>query len=233
MVLNMKLLMRKISVLMGTMLVVLLSLIQPAGATDRTTSAQEQKERIVIVFDPKFGGNQCGAQSLIDGQCANLYNLEIAQDAMEYLLPYKDKIQTKMTRNDNSTDMSDEERGAFVRREGADILIVVSLNSMSTILSANGAETYYNLLTETKSKKLSRCIQEEVIRATRFRNRHEQGQKPHPYLVKVAGEIVGAHVSPGFFTNREDHDKLRNRAFRKTIGQAIGKGILKYCDIPE
>ncbi len=92
--------------------------------------------------------------------------------------------------------------------------------------SANGIETFVYNLRDTCSTGAAKAIQNEIIKATGL---HDRGVKENSNLyILNSTKMPAVLVECGFMTNKKEAKLLRSDSYRRTIAEAICKGVCAY-----
>ena len=83
----------------------------------------------------------------------------------------------------------------------------------------------------SRSIPLANTIQSSMIRSLsrRYGRVNNLGAKPGPFYVLVGAKMPAVLIETAFLSNPRDEVKLRSRAYRKRIAEAIFQGIRQYA----
>jgi N-acetylmuramoyl-L-alanine amidase len=111
----------------------------------------------------------------------------------------------------------------------ADIHLELHHNAMSTNskwqVSASGVETFYHPAS-SEGKKLATIIQNELVLATKMRNRGIKTNNIWTMLTKTTAVAVLPEM--GFMDNYMDYSKITTEGHSYVCAKAIVKGVCKY-----
>jgi N-acetylmuramoyl-L-alanine amidase len=129
---------------------------------------------------------------------------------------------------DTAKDASLSERCRIANNKKADLFISIHANAYGlTWNSANGWEIYHHK-NSTKGKRLAEAIQKTSIPFLGLRDR---GIKTNNFTVLTGTNMPAVLIEHGFYTNKEECEKLKSIEFRKKCAVADAKGILNYLGI--
>lgn len=113
---------------------------------------------VTIVLDPGHGGKMSGAVNNEKGLIERDINLKIARYLRDYLNQYEN-IKVLMTHDGlaSDADMELNERGMFARKNNADMLVSLHINSTSGNVNVGGAEVFV-----TNSRLLPKYYEESA-----------------------------------------------------------------------
>ena len=112
----------------------------------------------------------------------------------------------------------------------ADIYISIHANAYgSSWNTANGFETYIYSADDYNTLYLAECVHGACISATGLKNR---GIKENPTLfVLNSTKMPAILVECGFMTNKDEAELLMSDDYRKTVAEAIAKGVCRYYGV--
>lgn len=172
----------------------------------------------IIVLDPGHGGNDPGAVG--NGLTEKELTLNIANYEKSYFSA-RWPATIYMTRTDNTTTVSLDQRVNFANSKSANIFVSNHINS-STNTSANGVETYWQKADTSQS--LATDIQSKLT-ASGLYNR---GVKQNNYYVITYTNMPSALAETGFISNSGDASQLSQSSFQQTLGGELAEGIHLY-----
>lgn len=158
-------------------------------------------------------------------------NLDIAMKVKERLT--RQGIQVVMTREDNDTAVSNQERAKLANDAGADISVRIHANgsesadtSGALCLVMSGENPYVGSLYE-ESSKLAQDVLDSYCSATGFQS---QGIQENDTMTGINwSQIPVMILEMGFMTNEQDDLAMADAAFQEKMADGIAEGILKYC----
>ena len=118
-------------------------------------------------------------------------------------------------------------RAKRANNANSDLHISVHANAYGNSWNgANGIETFVYNLHDTRSTRAAKAIQKEMIKATEL---HDRGVKENPNLyILNSTKMPAVLVECGFMTNKKEAALLRSDSYRRTIAEAICKGVCVY-----
>jgi N-acetylmuramoyl-L-alanine amidase len=83
----------------------------------------------------------------------------------------------------------------------------------------------------TRSIPLANTVQASMVRSLsrRYGRVNNLGAKPGPFYVLVGAKMPAVLIESAFLSNPRDEKKLRNKAYRQRIAEAIFQGIRQYA----
>ncbi len=112
---------------------------------------------------------------------------------------------------------------------GASIYISIHANAYgSNWNEANGFETYVYDIDDKNTIYLAQCVHGACISDTGLRNR---GIKEDGFYVLINSAMPAILLECGFMTNKVEAELLRSDSYRKTVANAITKGVCRYFGI--
>lgn len=202
---------------------------RPEGEeTERTQVTQkeeipEPESKIpLIVLDPGHGGEDegCMRGDILEKEI----NLEICRHAAEKLKGMG--FEVVLTREDNDTGLSLEERVTIAEEAEADIYVSIHQNAAEEKeSSAKGIETWYCDGTEG-SRRLAGLIHGEILKKT---NAGERGlcETNELYVIREVS-MPSCLIETGFLSNREERKLLQDSAYLDRLAEGIAEGINYY-----
>lgn len=176
----------------------------------------------VIVLDPGHGGEDEGC---IRGDVLEKeINLEIGRRVAEKLQDMGFRV--VLTREDNDTCLSLEERVAIAEEAGADIYVSIHQNAVEEKeSSARGIETWYWDGKEG-SRRLARLVHGEALKKAEAK---ERGlfETDELYVIRETS-MPACLIETGFLSNREDRKQLQDSACQERLAAGIAEGINYY-----
>ena len=125
-------------------------------------------------------------------------------------------------------DISLTERCRTANNAKADLFVSIHANAYGSAWnSANGWEIFHHK-NSPNGKRLAEAIQKTSIPALGLRDR---GIKTNTFTVLTNTSMPSVLIEHGFYTNKEECEKLKSLDFRKKCAIADAKGILNYLGI--
>ena len=125
-------------------------------------------------------------------------------------------------------DVSLSERCRVANNAKADLFISIHANAYGTTWNnANGWEIFHHK-NSANGKRLAGAIQKTSIALLGLRDR---GVKISDFTVLTKTNMPAVLIEHGFYTNKEECEKLKDVEFRKKCAIADAKGILNYLGV--
>ena len=126
---------------------------------------------------------------------------------------------------ETATDISLANRCKAANDAKADLFVSIHANAFGTTWnSANGWEIF-TYKGSVNGKKLAEAIRKESIALLKLKDR---GIKTDSLYVTKHTKMPAVLIEHGFYTNKEECEKLKSAEFRKKCAIADAKGILAY-----
>lgn len=195
------------------------------------TSPEPGGDAKTVVIDPGHGGSDSGAVSNQNGGAQEkVYTLNTALATTSYLR--SQGINVVMTRDTDKT-MALGERTAISNQVKPDLFTSIHYNSFNS--SANGVEVFYMLkdknggFTKTAATNILNSILEKFSYTNRgIKTRALSNDPSKDYLYVLRNNNYPAIlVECAFIDSSKDMGQLNSSAKVKTMGDQIGKGIVK------
>ncbi len=118
-------------------------------------------------------------------------------------------------------------RAKRANHANSDLHISVHANAYGNSWNgANGIETFVCTMKDKKTFSAAKAIQKELVKATGL---HDRGVKENPNLyILNSTKMPAVLVECGFMTNKKEAELLRSDSYRRTIAEAICKGVCSY-----
>ncbi|RBW67604.1 N-acetylmuramoyl-L-alanine amidase [Bacillus taeanensis] len=190
-----------------------------------TNSSSGKLAGQTIVIDAGHGGHDPGA--INNGLVEKEVNLAVALKVENYLKAAG--VNVVMTRQDNNTFLSLDERSSIAQNVNASSFISIHSNNYLNG-SASGTETYYYAAASQvsiESQRLAEAIQKRLVAAL---GTYDRGVKTAGFYVLKNNSVPSSLVELGFLSNSGDAAKLASDAVREKAGQAIYLGIKDYYE---
>ncbi len=205
-----------------------------------------------VMLDPGHGGLDPGALTPCRRYRESALVLDIAQRTALHLM--RAGVAVRLSRSDDDTTLTLEERVAGAIRWQADLLISIHLNSAGNA-SARGLETfalaprgmrataqvdwaempvdavarmqraYPGNAQDASNVRLAFCLQRRILQRTGLPDR---GVRRARYALLRDAPMAAALVEAGFLSSREDATLLLTSAGRERIARGIAQGVLDY-----
>lgn len=210
------------------------------AANEGYPTSQKRMGNVVVVLDPGHGGSDPGTCN--GGLCERDINLKIAEYCKAELEQYNG-VTVYMTRTDNSSAcMNREQRAAFARDRGANVLVSIHINAGG----GTGSEVWYpnqnyNANVSVAGQSLGNAILVQLAslgltnRGTKIRDassdKYPDGSAADFYGInswcKRYG-FPGIIVEHAFIDNANDQAYLSNEEWLRRMGIADATGIANY-----
>ena len=129
---------------------------------------------------------------------------------------------------DNPVDKKLEDRCALANIANADLFVSIHANAFGIDWnSANGWEIYY-YPGATTGKRLAESIRNASIPELGLKDR---GIKTSKFTVLKNTKMPAVLIEHGFYTNKEECEKLKSDSFREKCAIANAKGICNYLGV--
>lgn len=182
---------------------------------------------MLICIDPGHAKNTDGKRSF-DGTLREYEFNRAVAELLKYHLE-RHGIKTMYSCDVNTaTDVSSNTRCNTANKAKADLYISLHANAYGeTWNTATGWEIYH-YAKSTNGKRLAEAIHKASIPFLGLRDR---GVKANTYTVLTNTSMPAVLIEHGFYTNKEECEKLKGVEFRKKCAIADAKGILNYLGI--
>lgn len=170
-----------------------------------------------IFIDPGHGGIDTGAVG--NGLQEKDITLSIALEMRRLLQSEYEGVLIQLSRMSDET-VSLEERTNRANRWGADVYVSIHVNAGG----GTGYEDYiyHELSRNSRTARIRDVLHEEIIRATRFRDR---GKKEANFHVLRETTMPAVLTENGFIDHKEDAEKLADPNFLRTIARGHVNGL--------
>lgn len=221
--------------------------------TQSITTSTATDGNLIIVLDPGHGGSESGTYSVNSNVYERECNLVVAQACKAYLENYSSKVTVILTRSDNKTGESLNQRAVIAANYGADLMISLHFNGNKSS-SARGCEAYVSRLDEYALSGLATQILSNLnsqigvpIRAnggvytraseTKPPTVWRDGVRTADYygIIKHPAEydIPSMIIEHCFLTNSSDYNYASSNAKLNAIGVSDAKAIISYFNLDE
>lgn len=176
----------------------------------------------LIAIDPGHGGEDEGCSR--GGVMEKEINLALALKLAEQLEAMG--FDTMLTRWDNDTAVTLEERVEWVEKSGADILISIHQNACEeNESSVNGIETWYCGQTEG-ARRLAQLVHAGAIGKTGAKERQLQ-ESSKLYIIRESS-IPACLIETAFLSNKKERELICDEEYQKKLVQGIAEGVQYY-----
>lgn len=196
---------------------------EPAGVlgTELVLVEEIQKTPLVVI-DPGHGGEDDGCSR--EGVLEKEVNLQLA-------LLLSEKLQalgycTMLTREDNETSLTLEERVKLAEECGGDIYVSIHQNACEEKeASVAGIETWYCGSAED-SKRLAQLVHKGAISGSGAQDR-ELWESEELYVIREAS-MPSCLVETAFLSNKEERERICDAAYQEKLAEGMAQGIELY-----
>lgn len=176
----------------------------------------------LVVIDPGHGGEDEGCSR--DGVTERDVNLELAQRLAVRLLDMGYEV--LLTREDNETAVSLEERVEMAEENRADIYVSIHQNSCEEQeASVKGIETWY-FGGNADSRRLARLIHRGALEKTQAQER-ELCEGSALYVIRETS-MPSCLIETGFLSNEEERRQICAPDYQEKLAEGIAEGIHYY-----
>jgi len=174
---------------------------------------------VKVFIDAGHGGGDVGA--VANGLREKDLTLKIAKKIRNRLNKYSG-VSVKMSRT-GDTYPSLSRRANMANSWGADLFVSIHINAGGGV----GYEDYIHntLSSNSRAGKVQRSINNEVIKATGWRNR---GRKKANFAVLRQTKMPAILTENGFIDTKSDANKLKTNSFLNKVASGHVKGIAKH-----
>ena len=196
---------------------------EPMVSEQEIVVPEEQEPRIpVIAIDPGHGGDDEGCSR------RDVYEKEINLEIAGYLSTRLQELgfDVVMTREDNRTALSLEERVRIAEDSGADIYVSIHQNACEQQESSvQGIETWYCKRTEG-SERLARLVHKGALEKTGAKER-QICESSDLYVLRETS-IPACLIETGFLSDSGERKLLCDPIYQDKIAAGIAWGIYYY-----
>lgn len=176
----------------------------------------------LVVIDPGHGGDDDGCSQ--DNVTERDINLQIALLLAQKL--EKLEIDVILTREDNETYLTLEERVQLAKERSADVFVSIHQNSFEgKDSSPEGIETWYNG-ENRDSERLARLVNMGAVRETGAQER-ELKDSQSLYVIRET-TIPSCLIETSFLTNKKEREAISDPEYQEKVAEGIAWGIQYY-----
>lgn len=184
---------------------------------------EEEPTIPVVVIDPGHGGEDEGCSR--EAVQEKAVNLEIALRLAGELETMG--FEVVLTREDDETRLSPEERCAIAKEEKADIYVSIHQNACETKEDpATGIETWYCGDDNGESRRLAQLIHMGALQETNAPDR-ELRETDELYVIREAA-MASCLIETGFLSNSKEREALCSEEYQEKLADGIARGIEYY-----
>ena len=178
-----------------------------------------------LTIDAGHGGEDPGAVS--DKLREKDITLKIALYAEEFLRK-NFEVLIKMTRS-NDVFVNLNERARIANRFKSDLFVSIHVNAAA---NGTGFESYIYPETKQQTREFQKALHSEITATiNKYRNIKDRGLKTAHYLV-LKKTSMPAVLTENLFIDL-DGDLLSKESFLKEVGEAHGRGIAEFLQLPK
>lgn len=197
------------------------SQVQPGAQTPGTSDVadtQPVQKVPLIVIDPGHGGMDEG------GSYGEIWEKDIN---LQLAIALSDKLkgmgyEVVLTRQDNDTKVSLEERVEIANRQQADLFLSIHQN-VSSEPSVHGLETYYCEKETEGNKRFAVLIHNGAVEKTDAKDRGLK-EKSDLYVLRETS-MPACLIETGFLTNEKEREALCSEEYRNKLIKGMAQGI--------
>lgn len=181
-----------------------------------------------IIIDAGHNKFTAGKRSFDNSFFEYEFNFDVATKIKRHLDRHSVNSMVLVSEKQNSK-LEIGERLAIIQKEKPKIVVSIHANAFgSDWNTANGWEIY-SYRNKGESYKLAQAIEKHSIPFLGLRNRGIKGNSVSSIVDSTTMPAV--LVEHGFYTNREEVEKLKSQDFRDMCALADAKGIIEYLGI--
>lgn len=187
------------------------------------SDARRWLEGAVIILDPGHGGDDPGA--VVGETLEKHLVLQISLSLKQLLEEMGARVILTRARDEDLGGRTREElakRVDLTRQHKADLF--VSIHANKERCHCWGAQTFYQREGMPAGKELALAIQGQLRRLTPT----TRGALPADYFVLRTSPVASVIVEVGFLTNAQEHQRLKDSAYQRTLATAIALGMADY-----
>ena len=181
-----------------------------------------------VIIDAGHNKLTAGKRSFDNSFFEYEFNFDVANKIKRHLDRHNVKSMILVSEKENSK-LEIGERLAIIQKEKPKIVVSIHANAFgSDWNTANGWEIY-TYRNKGESYKLAQAIEKHSIPFLGLRNRGIKGNSVSSIVDNTTMPAV--LIEHGFYTNKEEVEKLKSQDFREKCAIADAKGILEYLDV--
>lgn len=190
---------------------------QTPGTTDVADTQSVQKVPLIAI-DPGHGGSDEG------GSYGEIWEKDIN---LKLAIALSDKLkgmgyEVVLTRQDNDTKVSLEERVEIAEQEQADLFLSIHQN-VSSEPAVHGLETYYCEKETEGNKRFAKLIHSGAVEKTDAKDRGLK-EKSDLYVLRET-TMPACLIETGFLTNEKEREVLCSEEYRNKLIKGMAQGI--------
>lgn len=182
----------------------------------------------IICIDPGHGGDDIGSSN--GDRLEKVDNLRYATEVYN-LLSAAEGIQVIITRQSNSTDLTNKERAEFANEAGVDLYLALHRNQ-SEDHTANGVEVWIQkepeVVDDVLAYKLLEALKEVGVQYDRGVQKGFTNDSQNNFQIIEFTDMPACIVELGFISN--DYDNQLFDAHYKEYARAIADVIIQMCE---
>lgn len=192
------------------------------GAGEIILLEEQEPKTPLVVIDPGHGGDDegCSREDVIEKEI----NLEISLLLAEKLNEMG--FDTVLTREDNDTTLSLEDRVAIAKKENADLFVSIHQNSSEEKESTiEGVEVWY-CGDNPDNRRLAQLVGMGAVDKTGAKER-ELVESDELYVIREAS-MPSCLIETGFLSNKKERASISDPAYQDKMAAGIAWGIKYY-----
>lgn len=205
-----------------------------SSSSNNTTS--NNNSNIIVGIDSGHGSETGGKRSP-DGYREHYSNTYIAYYLDKILQANGIKTVKVAWDDENVKDDPEVSLGArqnIIKNTGCTISVSIHANAFGdgkSYNSANGVETFYHSMYPNDSKKLAKCVQDQLIVGTSQTNRGIKSANFAMCNCNTMNTKASILVEVAFMTNKREAELLKSDTFMRECAREIAQGIFNYFGI--
>ena len=181
-----------------------------------------------IIIDAGHNKLTAGKRSFDNSFFEYEFNFDVATKIKRHLDRHDIKSMILVSEKESSKSEISE-RLAIIQKENPKIVVSIHANAFgSDWNTANGWEIY-TYRNKGESYKLAQAIEKHSIPFLGLRNRGIKGNSVSSIVDNTT--MPSVLIEHGFYTNKEEVEKLKSQEFRNMCALADAKGIVEYLGI--
>lgn len=194
----------------------------PLVSNDVLEKVGDSKQKYFIIIDPGHGGTDTGCSR--EGVMESEINMQIANRLAGKLQGMG--FETLLLREDNTTDVSLEERVARAESEKADIFVSIHQNAYDEdVDEVRGIETWYYEDAEG-SRRLAELVHQNAVKETGAVDRGVQNDQVL-YVLKNTS-MPACLIETAFLSSSSDRNHIVMGEYQEKVAEGIARGIDMY-----
>lgn len=199
------------------------SFLNPAKiSTDSTNSYGYRLDGVIIAIDVGHGGNDVGAVGSNKNYSESVLNLILAEKLKAELEALGAKVY--MTRYDNNTNPSSDERMKLLRDVKADYCIAIHRNAVDSSKPQGFISYHFNAFSANAAKLVYKATEAAQL----YKKDKWYGTKWHYFYTARQTDCPVVLTENGFITNAAEFSDMIRDDFNNECAKALTQGIVDY-----